>query len=109
MQKTFHAYFPKVGDDSDVILTLYDGIENVFVSEHYVIGWDKNGTPKDLDKLQNLTCLFTDLGEQDMRRVKLYLVCQVSKNYPPGLSSSISTYEGLKKTRVYLYAKNTCP
>ena len=70
----------KIGDDADVFITLYDGFENVFISEHYVIGWARNGIPKDLDKLQNLSCLFTDLGHNDLQRERLFLVCQLIKD-----------------------------
>ncbi len=31
----------------------------VLFSEHYIVKWDKLGMPKDLEKLHNLSCLFT--------------------------------------------------
>eukprot|EP00794_Sanderia_malayensis_P005649 gene5649-6345_t len=67
----------KIGDDSEVNIGLYDGRDNVFISEHFVVKWDKLGMPKDLEKLHNLSCLFTDLGSQDLQRNKLFLVCQI--------------------------------
>lgn len=67
----------RIDDDAEVFITLYDGRENAFISENYLVSWDKQGMPKDLDKLHNLSCLFTDLGSQDLQRDKLYIVCQI--------------------------------
>ena len=30
-----------------------------FSSEHYIVAWSRQGMPKDLEKLHNLSCLFT--------------------------------------------------
>eukprot|EP00795_Rhopilema_esculentum_P012407 gene12407-3070_t len=70
----------KIGDDSEVYIALYDGRENVFISEQFVVRWDKLGMPKDLDRLHNLSSLFTDLGSQDLQRDKLFVVCQIIRN-----------------------------
>ncbi|XP_012553779.2 dedicator of cytokinesis protein 1 isoform X1 [Hydra vulgaris] len=67
----------KVGDDTEVLITLYDGRENNFISEHFLIYWDKKGMPKDITKFSNLSCVFTDLGLKDLERDKLYIVCQI--------------------------------
>lgn len=67
----------QIDDESEVILTLYDGRDNAFISEHYMVSWTDKGMPKDLDKLHNMSCLFTDLGLQDLQRDKLYIVCQI--------------------------------
>jgi len=67
----------KIGDDSEVNIALYDGRDNVFISEYFVVKWDRHGMPKDLDRLHNLSCLFTDLGSQDLQRHKLFLICQI--------------------------------
>merc|ERR1719505_69098 len=44
----------KIGDDSEVYITLYDGRDNCFISEHFLVLWDKQGMPKDIEKLHNL-------------------------------------------------------
>ncbi|XP_028391608.1 dedicator of cytokinesis protein 1-like [Dendronephthya gigantea] len=71
-----------IGDDADVFVTLYEppglnGKEGRFISEHYLVSWDKHGLPKDLNKLHNMCCLFTDLGSKDLEREKIYVVCQI--------------------------------
>ncbi|CAB3976622.1 dedicator of cytokinesis 1 isoform X2 [Paramuricea clavata] len=71
-----------IGDDADVFVTLYEppgsnGKDGRFISEHYLVSWDKQGLPKDLSKLHNMCCLFTDLGSKDFEREKIYIVCQI--------------------------------
>ncbi|XP_031549558.1 dedicator of cytokinesis protein 1-like [Actinia tenebrosa] len=66
-----------INDDAQVFISLYDGVEGRFISEQYLVEWDKAGMPKDIDKLYNLTVLFTDLGIKDLKRDKMYLVCKI--------------------------------
>lgn len=71
-----------IGDDADVFVTLYEppavnGKEGKFISEHFLVSWDKQGLPKDLEKLHNMCCLLTDLGSKDLEREKIYVVCQI--------------------------------
>ncbi|XP_067937845.1 dedicator of cytokinesis protein 1-like [Watersipora subatra] len=69
----------RVGDEADVIMALYDPKQAKFFSENYIIRWSQKGMPKDLDLLNNLKVLFSDLGSKDLSSVreKVYLVCQV--------------------------------
>jgi dedicator of cytokinesis protein 1 len=57
-------------------MTLYDGKEGVFISENYLVKWGKEGLMRDLDQLNNLRVVFSDLGSKDLSREKVYLVCQ---------------------------------
>lgn len=66
-----------VTDDAQVFLSLYDAKEESFISEQYLVAWDKKGMPKDIDRLNNLTVLFTDLGAKDLKREQVYIVCQI--------------------------------
>ncbi|XP_073238831.1 dedicator of cytokinesis protein 1-like [Porites lutea] len=64
-------------DDAQVFLSLYDAKEERFISEQYLVAWDRKGMPKDIDRLNNLTVLFTDLGAKDLKREQVYIVCQI--------------------------------
>ncbi|CDQ71479.1 unnamed protein product [Oncorhynchus mykiss] len=46
-------------------------------SENYLIRWTSKGFPKDVDMLNNLKVVFTDLGNKDLNRDKIYLICQI--------------------------------
>lgn len=67
----------KITDDAQMFLSLYDAKDEHFISEQYLVAWDKMGMPKDLDRLNNLTVLFTDLGAKDLQREQVYIVCQI--------------------------------
>ncbi|XP_064601988.1 dedicator of cytokinesis protein 1-like isoform X2 [Liolophura sinensis] len=74
---TVRNFVCRVGEESELLMTLYDVKQSKFISENYVVRWGTKGMPKDLDKLNNLRVLFTDLGPKDRLREKVYLVCQV--------------------------------
>uniref|UniRef100_A0A8C8G930 Dedicator of cytokinesis 2 n=1 Tax=Oncorhynchus tshawytscha TaxID=74940 RepID=A0A8C8G930_ONCTS len=44
---------------------------------NYLIRWTSKGFPKDVDMLNNLKVVFTDLGNKDLNRDKIYLICQI--------------------------------
>uniref|UniRef100_A0A8B9NE39 Dedicator of cytokinesis 2 n=1 Tax=Accipiter nisus TaxID=211598 RepID=A0A8B9NE39_9AVES len=46
-------------------------------SENYVIRWASTGVPQDIEMLNNLKAVFTDLGSKDLKRERLFLVCQI--------------------------------
>ncbi|EDO28652.1 predicted protein, partial [Nematostella vectensis] len=48
-----------INDDAEVFISLYDARDGEFISEQFVVNWDKAGMPKEIDKLYNLTVLFT--------------------------------------------------
>ncbi|XP_048584524.1 dedicator of cytokinesis protein 1 isoform X2 [Nematostella vectensis] len=66
-----------INDDAEVFISLYDARDGEFISEQFVVNWDKAGMPKEIDKLYNLTVLFTDLGTKDLKRDRVFLVCQI--------------------------------
>ncbi|XP_071039760.1 dedicator of cytokinesis protein 1 isoform X2 [Parasteatoda tepidariorum] len=74
---TVKNFVCQVGDDADLLLTLYDAKEGKYISENYLLKWSKEGLAKDLEQLNNLRVLFTDLGSKDLVREKLFLVCQI--------------------------------
>ncbi|CAH1782976.1 unnamed protein product [Owenia fusiformis] len=67
----------RIGEDSDVLMTLYDAKNSCFLSENYLIEWGPQGMPRDIKMLDNLRVLFTDLGSKDAQRERVYLICQV--------------------------------
>eukprot|EP00057_Strongylocentrotus_purpuratus_P006618 XP_011661092.1 PREDICTED: dedicator of cytokinesis protein 1 isoform X2 [Strongylocentrotus purpuratus] len=67
----------KIGENSEVMMSLYDGKLCEHISESYIVKWSSKGTPTDLSKLYNLKTLFTDLGAKDLQREKIFLVCQI--------------------------------
>ncbi|XP_078484653.1 dedicator of cytokinesis protein 1 isoform X1 [Ciona intestinalis] len=67
----------RIGEEADVFMSLYDGGENVFISENYYVRWGSQGLPKNIDMLNNLKAIFTDLGSKDLLREKIFLVCKI--------------------------------
>lgn len=67
----------KMSEDAELLITLYDAKENKAITENYVVRWSKEGLASDLDQLHNLRVLFTDLGNGDLLREKVFLVCYV--------------------------------
>ncbi|XP_067134903.1 dedicator of cytokinesis protein 1-like [Centruroides vittatus] len=74
---TVKNFVCRIGEDADLLMTLYDAKEGQFISENYIVKWGKEGLAKDLDQLNNLRVLFIDLGSKDLIREKVYLVCQI--------------------------------
>ncbi|XP_060697957.1 dedicator of cytokinesis protein 1 isoform X2 [Hemiscyllium ocellatum] len=67
----------KIGEDAEVLMSLYDPIMSKFISENYLVRWASSGLPKDIDRLNNLKAVFTDLGSKDLKREKISFVCQI--------------------------------
>ncbi|XP_037029968.1 dedicator of cytokinesis protein 1 isoform X7 [Bradysia coprophila] len=72
---TVHAFVCKFQEDSDLLLTLYDGEEMKAITENYVVKWGRQGLARDLDQFDNHRVLFTDLSSHDLNRNKVYLIC----------------------------------
>uniref|UniRef100_A0A8C9VVV0 Dedicator of cytokinesis 5 n=1 Tax=Scleropages formosus TaxID=113540 RepID=A0A8C9VVV0_SCLFO len=66
-----------VGEDAELLMSLYDPDQSEFISENFLVRWDSTGMPKEIEKLNNLPALFTDLSSSDLIRPRLFLVCQV--------------------------------
>lgn len=56
---TVHAFVCKYQEDSDLLLTLYDGEEMKAITENYVVKWGRQGLARDLDQFDNHRVLFT--------------------------------------------------
>ncbi|KAM9561851.1 dedicator of cytokinesis protein 1 [Salvelinus alpinus] len=67
----------KIGEDAEVLMSLYDPVESKFISENYLVRWSSQGLVKDIEQLHNLRSVFTDLGSQDLKREKISFVCQI--------------------------------
>ncbi|KAJ8264468.1 hypothetical protein GJAV_G00149520 [Gymnothorax javanicus] len=67
----------KIGEDAEVLMSLYDPVETKFISENYLVRWSSSGLVKDIDQLHNLRSVFTDLGSEDLKREKISFVCQI--------------------------------
>ncbi|XP_064810528.1 dedicator of cytokinesis protein 2-like [Oncorhynchus masou masou] len=67
----------RIGEDSELFMSLYDPNKQTIISENYLIRWTSKGFPKDVDMLNNLKVVFTDLGNKDLNRDKIYLICQI--------------------------------
>uniref|UniRef100_A0A8C5Q6X1 Dedicator of cytokinesis 1 n=1 Tax=Leptobrachium leishanense TaxID=445787 RepID=A0A8C5Q6X1_9ANUR len=67
----------KIGEDAEVLMSLYDPLECKFISENYLVRWSSSGLPKDIERLHNLRAVFTDLGSKDLKREKISFVCQI--------------------------------
>ncbi|KAM9850055.1 dedicator of cytokinesis 2 [Aulostomus maculatus] len=67
----------RIGEDSELFMSLYDPIKQTIISENYMVRWGSKGFPKEIDMLNNLKVVFTDLGNKDLSREKIYLICQI--------------------------------
>ncbi|XP_040029481.2 dedicator of cytokinesis 2 [Gasterosteus aculeatus] len=67
----------RIGEDSELFMSLYDPVKQSIISENYLIRWGSKGFPKEIDMLNNLKVVFTDLGNKDLGRDKIYLICQI--------------------------------
>ncbi|KAK5864804.1 hypothetical protein PBY51_016016 [Eleginops maclovinus] len=67
----------RIGEDSELFMSLYDPIKQAIISENYLVRWGSKGFPKEIDMLNNLKVVFTDLGNKDLCREKIYLICQI--------------------------------
>ncbi|XP_070947882.1 dedicator of cytokinesis protein 3 isoform X8 [Macaca nemestrina] len=83
-----------IGEDTDVFFSLYDMREGKQISERFLVRLNKNGGPRNPEKIERMCALFTDLSSKDMKR-DLYIVAHVirigrmllndSKKGPPHL------------------------
>uniref|UniRef100_A0A8B9CU60 Dedicator of cytokinesis 2 n=1 Tax=Anser brachyrhynchus TaxID=132585 RepID=A0A8B9CU60_9AVES len=67
----------RIGEDAELFMSLYDPQKLTIISENYLVRWGSKGFPKEIDMLNNLKVVFTDLGNKDLSRDKIYLVCQI--------------------------------
>uniref|UniRef100_A0A7N8YIP8 Dedicator of cytokinesis 2 n=1 Tax=Mastacembelus armatus TaxID=205130 RepID=A0A7N8YIP8_9TELE len=67
----------RIGEDSELFMSLYDPIKQAIISENYLVRWGSKGFPKEIDMLNNLKVVFTDLGNKDLSREKIFLICQI--------------------------------
>ncbi|XP_043920391.1 dedicator of cytokinesis protein 2-like [Protopterus annectens] len=67
----------KIGEEAELFMSLYDPNKQKIISENYLIRWASTGVPQEIDMLNNLKTVFTDLGTKDLNREKIYLVCQI--------------------------------
>ncbi|XP_078730963.1 dedicator of cytokinesis protein 3 isoform X3 [Lampetra fluviatilis] len=67
------------GEDVDLYFSLYDGREGRPVSEKFVVRLNKQGMPKNNERLDRQCVLFTDLGYKDLKR-DLYVVVHVVRS-----------------------------
>uniref|UniRef100_A0A8C7Z7G6 Dedicator of cytokinesis 1 n=1 Tax=Oryzias sinensis TaxID=183150 RepID=A0A8C7Z7G6_9TELE len=67
----------KIGEDAEVLMSLYDPMDSKFISENYLVKWSSAGLAKDIDQLHNLRAVFTDLGSEDLKRERISFVCQI--------------------------------
>uniref|UniRef100_H3BAQ7 Dedicator of cytokinesis 5 n=1 Tax=Latimeria chalumnae TaxID=7897 RepID=H3BAQ7_LATCH len=66
-----------IGEDAELLMSLYDPNQSAFISENYLVRWGSTGMPKEIEKLNNLQAVFTDLSSSDLIRPRISLVCQI--------------------------------
>ncbi|XP_059505489.1 dedicator of cytokinesis protein 3 isoform X3 [Stegostoma tigrinum] len=69
---TYHT----VGEDTDIFFSLYDMREGKQISERFMVRLNKNGMPRNPEKIDRMCALFTDLSNKDLKR-DLYIVAHV--------------------------------
>ncbi|XP_050795774.1 dedicator of cytokinesis protein 5 isoform X4 [Gopherus flavomarginatus] len=73
----FKNFVCNIGEDAELFMSLYDPDQSKLISENYLVRWGSNGMPKEIEKLNNLQVIFTDLSSLDLIRPKISLVCQI--------------------------------
>ncbi|KAL7981409.1 hypothetical protein Chor_002305 [Crotalus horridus] len=73
----FKNFVCNIGEDAELLMSLYDPDQSKFISENYLVRWGSNGMPKEIEKLNNLQAVFTDLSSSDLIRPRVSLVCQI--------------------------------
>ncbi|XP_036386758.1 dedicator of cytokinesis protein 3 isoform X6 [Megalops cyprinoides] len=119
-----------IGEDTDIFFSLYDMREGKQISEKFMVRLNKNGGPKNPEKVDRLCALFTDLSNKDMKR-DLYIVSHVirtgrmllndSKKGPPhvqyrrpygcavlAMSDVLQTISELKEEKDFVLKVYTC-
>uniref|UniRef100_A0A3B5B239 Dedicator of cytokinesis protein 3-like n=1 Tax=Stegastes partitus TaxID=144197 RepID=A0A3B5B239_9TELE len=122
--------YNSIGEDTDIFFSLYDLREAKTISEKFMVRLNKNGGPKNPEKVDRLCALFTDLSNKDMKR-DLYIVSQVirtgrmllndSKKGPPhvqyrrpygcavlAMSDVLQTISELKEEKDFVLKVYTC-
>uniref|UniRef100_A0A6J0SQS5 Dedicator of cytokinesis protein 2 isoform X1 n=1 Tax=Pogona vitticeps TaxID=103695 RepID=A0A6J0SQS5_9SAUR len=67
----------RIGEDAELFMSLYDPQKQQVISENYLVRWGSKGFVKEIDNFNNLKVVFTDLGNKDLGRDKIYLICQI--------------------------------
>uniref|UniRef100_A0A670JFD9 Dedicator of cytokinesis 2 n=1 Tax=Podarcis muralis TaxID=64176 RepID=A0A670JFD9_PODMU len=67
----------RIGEDAELFMSLYDPQKQTVISENYLVRWGSKGFVKEIDNFNNLKVVFTDLGNKDLGREKIYLICQI--------------------------------
>ncbi|GAB1295927.1 Dedicator of cytokinesis protein 2 [Apodemus speciosus] len=67
----------RIGEDAELFMSLYDPHKHTVISENYLVRWGSKGFPKEIEMLNNLKVVFTDLGNKDLNRDKIFLICQI--------------------------------
>uniref|UniRef100_T1IUW7 Dedicator of cytokinesis protein 3 n=1 Tax=Strigamia maritima TaxID=126957 RepID=T1IUW7_STRMM len=81
---TYHLHFCmrgfeySVGEDTEIYFSLFDAKEGIFISERFLIRIPKEGFSNYVEKLQNYSTLFTDLGNADLNR-DLFIVAHIMR------------------------------
>ncbi|XP_030639791.1 dedicator of cytokinesis protein 3-like [Chanos chanos] len=68
--------YNSISEDTDVLFSLYDARESRYISERFLVRLNKNGGPKNPEKVDRLCALFTDLSSKDLKK-DLYIVAHV--------------------------------
>ncbi|MEQ2159828.1 Dedicator of cytokinesis protein 3, partial [Goodea atripinnis] len=122
--------YNSISEDADVFFSLYDSREAKQISEKFMVKLNKNGGPKNPEKVDRLCALFTDLSSKDLKR-DLYIVAHVirtgrmllndSKKGPPhvqyrrpygcavlAMSDVFHTITDLKEEKDFVFKVYTC-
>ncbi|KAK6177339.1 hypothetical protein SNE40_015458 [Patella caerulea] len=70
------SFVCNVGDESEVYLSLFCPQHNEFISEKFLLRYNKNGWPVPQSRSDNYFGLFLDLSDDDLQK-DIYLVAQI--------------------------------
>lgn len=71
-----HNFVCKVSEDTEILLTLFDGEEMKAITENYLVKWNRQGIASYYNNF-TMRVIFTDLSSMDLGRNKIFLVAYV--------------------------------
>ncbi|KAH7642670.1 dedicator of cytokinesis protein 1-like protein [Dermatophagoides farinae] len=79
---TLSNFICMIKQDMIINMAIYDAGNHKFITENYIVKWEKTGFVREVEKINNIRVVFTDFSANDLfhsnsNSKQLYLVCQV--------------------------------
>nr|XP_027201105.1 dedicator of cytokinesis protein 2-like [Dermatophagoides pteronyssinus] len=107
---TLSNFICMIKQDMIINMAIYDANNHKFLTENYIVKWEKTGFVREVEKINNIRVVFTDFSANDLfqnnsiSKQSLYLVCQVIRvgtmNIIDNDRMRKATYSMMKKSDV---------